>query len=112
MSAKERFLNKLQGQKACDADNRAEADIAAFRLRTGQLQETMETWLAGTDIRITSFNTALVEFLIGGGAFSVPGIELCYQQRSIRFTPILLYGQGVTGCHRVYGGHSVHDGSQ
>lgn len=101
MSAKARFLNKLQGQKARDADNRAEADIAAFRQRAGKLQETMETWLAGTDIRITAFNTSLVEFLTGGGTFSVPGIELRYQQRCIRFTPIFLYGQGVAGCTEV-----------
>lgn len=101
MSAKAHFLNKLQGQKARDSENRAEADIAAFRQRIGQLQESMETWLAGTDIRITTFNTPLIEFLIGGGTFSVPGIELRYQQRGIRFTPIYLYGQGVTGCMEV-----------
>ncbi|MFK3663552.1 hypothetical protein ACI2I2_24090 [Scandinavium sp. NPDC088450] len=29
------------------------------------------------------------------------GIELHYLQRSIRFTPIFLYGQGVTGCVEV-----------
>lgn len=101
MSAKSRFMNKLQDQKARDSDNRAEADIAAFRLRINQLQETMETWLAGTEIRITTFSTSLVEFLIGGGTFAVPGIELRYQQRSLRFTPIFLYGQGVTGCVEV-----------
>ncbi|WP_260467647.1 hypothetical protein [Pantoea dispersa] len=61
----------------------------------------METWLAGTDIRITTFNIPLIEFLIGGGTFSVQGIELRYQQRGIRFTPIYLYGQGVTGCMEV-----------
>jgi len=101
MSAKARFLNKLQGQKARTSDNQADADIAAFRQRISQLQETMENWLGGTEISISTFSTSLVEFLIGGGAFSMPGIELRYQQRSIRFTPVFLYGQGVTGCVEV-----------
>lgn len=101
MSAKARFLNKLQDQKVRNSDNRADADIAAFRQRVSQLQDTMENWLGGTEIRINTFSTSLVEFLIGSGAFSIPGIELCYQQQSIRFTPVFLYGQGVTGCVEV-----------
>lgn len=100
MSAKARFLQKLQDQKPRSAtfNTKAEADIAAFRQRISTLQETMEAWLAGAKVRAETTNTSLVEFLIGGSAFSVPGIVLHYQQRSIRFTPIFLYGQGVTGC--------------
>ncbi|HAV1831685.1 TPA: hypothetical protein JG914_004527 [Enterobacter hormaechei subsp. steigerwaltii] len=98
MSAKARFLNKLQDHKARNFDNRADADIAAFRQRVSQLQDTMESWLGGTQIRINTFSTSVVEFLIGGGAFSISGIELCYQQQSIRFKPVFLYGLGVTGC--------------
>ncbi|WP_438681794.1 hypothetical protein [Scandinavium sp.] len=61
----------------------------------------METWLTGTEVHTDTTITSLVEFLIGGSTFSVPGIALHYQQRSIRFTPIFLYGQGVTGCVEV-----------
>ncbi|QKN79827.1 hypothetical protein [Scandinavium goeteborgense] len=103
MSAKAQFLQKLQDQqpRTVAFDTKAEADIAAFRQRISLLQASMETWLAGTEVRTETTNTSLVEFLIGGSAFSVPGIILHYQQRSIRFTPIFLYGQGVTGCVEV-----------
>lgn len=100
MSAKERFLKKLQdAQPLCGAlENKGQADIAEFRLRMSQLQETMEAWLDGTGIRIESTAVSLVECLIGGRAFSVPGIHLHYQKRKVSFTPAFLYGQGVTGC--------------
>jgi hypothetical protein len=103
MSAKARFLKKLQDQhpRSTAFGTKAEADIAAFRQGISQLQASMETWLAGTEVRTETTNTTLVEFLIGGSTFSVPGIVLHYQQRNIRFTPIFLYGQGVTGCVEV-----------
>jgi len=103
MSAKAQFLQKLQDQqpRTVDFNTKAEADIEAFRQRISLLQASMETWLTGTDVRTETTNTSLVEFLIGGRAFSVPGIILHYQQRSIRFTPIFLYGQDVTGCIEV-----------
>lgn len=103
MSAKARFLKKLQDQhpRRTDFDTKAEADIAAFRQRISQLQETMETWLAGTDIRTETTVVSLIELLTGGSAFTVPGITLHYAQRRIRFTPVFLYGQGVTGCIEV-----------
>ena len=100
MSAKERFLKKLQdAQPLCGAlENKGQADIAEFRLRMSQLQETMEAWLDGTGIRIESTAVSLVECLIGGRVFSVPGIQLHYENRRVSFTPAFLYGQGVTGC--------------
>ncbi|MHA4830501.1 hypothetical protein D3C81_151090 [compost metagenome] len=103
MSAKARFLQKLQDQqpRTVAFDTKAEADIAAFRQRISLLHESMDEWLAGTEIRTEATATSLIEFLIGGSAFSVPGINLHYAQRSIRFTPIFLYGQGVTGCIEV-----------
>jgi hypothetical protein len=98
MSAKARFLKKLQEQhpRSVAFDTKAEADIATFRQRISQLQESMETWLNGTEIRTEATTTSLIEFLIGGSTFSVPGITLHYGKRSIGFTPIFLYGQGVT----------------
>jgi hypothetical protein len=103
MSAKARFLQKLQDQQPRSAtfDTKAEADIAAFRQRITQLHESMDEWLTGTEIGTEATTATLIEFLIGGSAFSVPGITLHYGQRSIRFTPIFLYGQGVTGCIEV-----------
>ncbi|MCS2164192.1 hypothetical protein [Scandinavium manionii] len=103
MSAKAQFLQKLQDQQPRRAtfDTKAETDIAAFRQRISLLHESMDEWLAGTEIRTEATATSLIEFLIGGTAFSIPGITLHYAQRSIRFTPIFLYGQGVTGCIEV-----------
>ncbi|MDM2748459.1 hypothetical protein OGY07_03745 [Citrobacter sp. Cs237] len=103
MSAKSRFFKKLQDQHPRNVafDTKAEADIAAFRERISQLQASMDEWLNGTKMHTEATTTSLIEFLIGGSAFSVPGITLHYAQRSIRFTPIFLYGQGVTGCMEV-----------
>ena len=103
MSAKAQFLKKLQDQhpRSTAYNTKAEADIAAFRQRVSLLQESMENWLTGTEIRTEATATSLIEFLIGGTSFSVPGIVLHYAQRTIRFTPIFLYGQGVTGCIEV-----------
>ncbi|WP_330985955.1 MULTISPECIES: hypothetical protein [Enterobacterales] len=103
MSAKAQFLKKLQAQRPRSAafDTKAEADIAAFRQRISLLQESVETWLVGTEIRTEATAISLIEFLIGGSAFSVPGIALHYAQRSIQFSPVFLYGQGVTGCIEV-----------
>lgn len=100
MSAKERFLKKLQDSKPRSGayENKAQADIAEFCQKMSQLHETMEGWLDGTGIRTESTSVSLVEFLIGGMAFSVPGIHLHYQNKKVKFTPVFLYGQGVTGC--------------
>jgi len=103
MSAKAQFLKKLQAQRPRSTafDTKAEADIATFRQRISLLQESMETWLVGTEIRTEATAISMIEFLIGGSAFSVPGIALHYAQRSIQFSPVFLYGQGVTGCIEV-----------
>ncbi|WP_435952679.1 hypothetical protein [Dryocola sp. BD626] len=103
MSAKERFFKKLQekqpqaGVYAC----KSEADIAAFRLRMSELLGQIEEWLAGTDIRVESTSVSVVELLVGGKAFTVTGIALRYENRKVTFTPVFLYGQGVTGCVEV-----------
>jgi len=103
MTAKSRFFKKLQEQRPRNQvfDTKAEADIAAFRQRISQLRESMETWLAGTEVSTEATTTSLVELLIGRDAFSVPGITLFYGTRRLRFTPIFLYGPGVTGCMEV-----------
>jgi hypothetical protein len=62
----------------------------------GQLQETMERWLTDTGISAEAVSVLLVEFLIGGRAFNVPGIHLRYENRMMKFTPVFLYGQGLS----------------
>jgi hypothetical protein len=100
MSAKERFLKKLQDSqpRTGSYENKGPADIAEFRQRIALLQENMEEWLEGTGIGVESTTVSLIECLIGGKSFSVPGIQLQYEDRKVKFTPVFLYGQGVTGC--------------
>ena len=103
MTAKAQFLKKLQEQKSSKGASAGinQADITEFRQRIGELQENMEAWLAGTGIGIDSTAVSLIEYLIGGKAFNVPGILLRYENKTAEFTPVFLYGQGVTGCMEV-----------
>ncbi|HEY1847218.1 MAG TPA: hypothetical protein VGH05_20515 [Buttiauxella sp.] len=100
MSAKERFLQKLQQHRAVPGsyESKSQADIAAFRQRMGQLQADIEGWLEGTGVRIESTTVSLVELLVDNRSFDIPGIELRLENRIVKFTPVFLYGQGVTGC--------------
>jgi hypothetical protein len=99
MSAKEMFLKKLQGQKqSCGSyKTKGEADIAEFCRRMAELQADAERWLIGSGLRIEGTEVTLTELLIGGAAFSVPGFQVCFENRVIAFIPAFLYGQGVTG---------------
>lgn len=103
MSAKARFIKKLQEQRPYRGtyDTKYAADIAEFQLRTGQLQDDMTAWLTDTGIGIESIPVSVVELLAGGTAFNVTGIVLGYENRKVKFTPVFLYGQGVTGCVEV-----------
>lgn len=103
MSAKERFLKKLQDKQPGRGvfENKGQADIAEFQQQMTQLQENIETWLTDTGIQTKSTSVSLVEFLIGGKTFSIPGIQLLYENKTVKFTPVFLYGQGVTGCVEV-----------
>ncbi|MGL4723109.1 MAG: hypothetical protein ACRCWW_01170 [Scandinavium sp.] len=101
MTAKAQFLKKLQEQKSRTGAEGSQADITEFRQRIGELQENMEAWLAGTGIGIESTAVSLIEYLIGGKVFNVSGILLRYENKTVAFTPVFLYGQGVTGCMEV-----------
>lgn len=103
MTAKAQFLKKLQDQQSRKGAGEGgnQADITEFRQRIGELQENIETWLSGTGIGIEETSVSLIEYLIGGKVFTVPGIILRYENQTVEFTPIFLYGQGVTGCVEV-----------
>ncbi len=103
MTAKARFFKKLQAQQPQSGSfpDKGQADIAAFRERLIQLQDEMERWLTDTGIQIETTSATLIELLIGGRQFSVPGILLRYHNRTVKFIPAFLYGQGVTGCVEV-----------
>lgn len=103
MSAKARFLQKLQDAQpqACTYATKGLADMAEFRLRLGELRKNIETWLAGTGIHIVDIQCTLTEMLISNVAFPIPSFALHYESRVVKFTPVFLYGQGVTGCVEV-----------
>ncbi len=97
MSAKERFLQKLQPLPPVPFSARVKADILEFGQRLEQLQKMMDSWLVGTGIKTTRQPVSLVDLLAGRAAFSLPRITVIYDQRKMLFTPVFLYGHGVTG---------------
>lgn len=103
MSAKTRFLQKLQTTQLCSnsSANTGQADLATFQQRLTMLRESVEGWLTGTGIRITDSSCMLTEMLISHSSLSMPCFSLHFQNRTIVFTPLFLYGQGVTGCVEV-----------
>ncbi|MBD8240806.1 hypothetical protein IFT95_01180 [Pantoea agglomerans] len=100
MSVKSQFLEKLQAREPAPilSTSKTQADIAAFRLRMTQLQEQMDAWLVDTGLQAEILTVSVTDLLVDGGAFDIPSIALCYENRAIKFIPVFLYGQGVTGC--------------
>ncbi|VAL15434.1 Uncharacterised protein [Enterobacter kobei] len=100
MSVKSQFLEKLQARRSAPASSvsKTQADIAEFRLRITQLQKQMDTWLVDTGLSVEAFTASVTDLLVEGGAFDISGIVLRVDDRAVKFTPIFLYGQGVTGC--------------
>lgn len=103
MSAKSHFLNKLQALQVTPQPftSKTEADIAAFRQRIGQLHQSTEAWLSDTDIKTEAFSVSVTDLLVGNRPFDAPGMLLRYGERAMKFTPLFLYGHGVTGCVEV-----------
>lgn len=100
MSAKARFLHKLQEKQPRTNTHvsKGYADMAEFRQRLGTLRESIDSWLTGSGIRVIESHCSFTENLIGSAVFTMPAIELHFENRIVRLTPSFLYGQGVTGC--------------
>ncbi|RWR02188.1 hypothetical protein ED28_11190 [[Pantoea] beijingensis] len=103
MSAKARFLKKIQALQpaSCSFERKSQADIAAFRLRMSELQECIAQWLTDTGIETETSTVSLTDLLVDNQAFDLPALRLYYDKKAIKFTPLYLYGQGVTGCVEV-----------
>lgn len=108
MSVKSQFLKKLQASQPVPISftSKTQADIAEFRQRITQLQEQMNAWLTGTGLNVETFTVSVTDLLVEGGSFEIAGIVLRYHDRCVKFTPVFLYGQGVTGCVET----AFHDG--
>ncbi|GKX43677.1 hypothetical protein SOASR015_27110 [Pectobacterium carotovorum subsp. carotovorum] len=100
MTVKSQFLKKLQARQPAPASSvrKSQADIAEFRLRITQLQEQMDTWLVDTGLNVETFTVSVTDLLVEGGAFDLSAIVLHYDDRSVKFVPVFLYGKGVIGC--------------
>ncbi|MCZ4060582.1 hypothetical protein O3W44_17955 [Pantoea sp. LMR881] len=100
MSVKSQSLKKLQTRQPAPASSvsKSQDDIAAFRLRITQLQEQMDAWLVGTGLNVESFTASVTDLLVEGGAYKIFALVLHYDDRVVKFVPVFLYGQGVTGC--------------
>lgn len=109
MSVKSQFLKKLQARQAAPvpALNKSQADIAEFRQRMVQLQEQLDAWLTDTGLSVDRLSVSVTDLLIQGGSFDITGIVLRYDDRSVKFMPVFLYGQGITGCVEA----TFHDGA-
>ncbi|WP_261641155.1 hypothetical protein [Erwinia mallotivora] len=62
------------------------------------LQEQMDAWLVGTGLNVETLNTPVTDLLVEGGRFDIVAPVLRIDDRSVKFVPAFLYGQGVTGC--------------
>lgn len=103
MSVKSQFLKKLQARQ-CDPVPRmskSQADIEEFRLRMSQLQEQMNVWLAETGLNVEALTAFVTDLLVEDGVFDISALVLRYDNQVVKFLPIFLYGQGVTGCVEV-----------
>lgn len=107
MSVKARFLEKLQTRQPAPASpvSKSQVDIAEFRQRMTQLQDLMDSWLVGTGLNVETLSTSVMDLLVEGGAFDIDAFVLRIGDRSVKFVPTFLYGQGMTGCVEV----SFHD---
>ncbi|ELN2578847.1 hypothetical protein RY966_004635 [Enterobacter kobei] len=100
MSLKSQFLKQLQARQPAPVTSasRSQADIAEFHLRMTLLQEQMNAWLDGTGLNVERFSVSVRDLLAEVGAFDIDGIVLRVDDRAVKFTPVFLYGQSVTGC--------------
>lgn len=100
MSVKSQFLEKLQTRQSAPASSvsKSQVDIAEFRLRMEQLQEQMNAWLEGAGLNVETFTVSVIDLLAEGGAFDIASLVLHIDDLSVKFVPVFLYGQGVTGC--------------
>lgn len=108
MSVKSQFLEKLQTRQSAPASSvsKSQTDIAEFRLRMAQLQEQMDAWLVGTGLNVETVSTSVTDLLVEGRVFDIATLVLRIDDRSVKFVPAFLYGQGVTGCVEA----TFHDG--
>lgn len=54
-----------------------------------------------TGLNVETFTVAVTDLLVEDRTFEIAAITLRYDDRSVKFTPVFLYGQGVTGCVEV-----------
>ncbi|MFP2270861.1 hypothetical protein [Enterobacter ludwigii] len=61
----------------------------------------MDAWLEGTGLNEETLTTSVTDLLVEYGSLEITDLFLCVDDQSVKFTPVFLYGQGVTGCVEV-----------
>lgn len=110
MSVKSQFLEKLQPRQSAPVTSvsKSQTDIAEFRLRMTQLQAQMDEWLMDTGLNVEAFTVSVTDLLVAGGPFDMSALVLRIDDRSVKFVPVFLYGQGGTGCVETTFHHGTH----
>lgn len=103
MTVKSQFLKKLRARQPAPVSftSKTQADNAEFRLRMTQLQEQIDVWLVDTGLKVETLSTSVTDLLVESGVFDISAIVLRHDDRIVKFMPLFLYGQGVTGCVEV-----------
>ncbi|MGL4200210.1 MAG: hypothetical protein ACRDAL_09070 [Plesiomonas shigelloides] len=68
----------------------------------------MDEWLVDTGLNVETVSTSVTGRLVEERVFDIAGIVLRVDDRAVKFVPVFLYGQGVTGCVEVI----FHNGAQ
>lgn len=58
----------------------------------------MGAWLVGTGLNVETRYTPVTDLLVEGRTFDIATLVLRIDDRSVKFVPTFLYGQGVTRC--------------
>ncbi|WP_449576535.1 hypothetical protein [Lelliottia nimipressuralis] len=58
-------------------------------------------WLAETGLNVEALTAFVTDLLVEDGVFDISALVLRYDNQVVKFLPIFLYGQGVTGCVEV-----------
>lgn len=80
--------------------------VAAQIPQLTQLKEQMDVWLESTGLSVEAYSTSVTDLLVKNGTFEITALVLRIDDRSVKFVPAFLYGQGVTGCVEA----TFHDG--
>lgn len=96
MSSMDSFFKKVEENNKAQEDSKKKylADVEEFRTKTDSLFNEVMSWFSGSPIQASKSQTRLVE---DGDAFSISTLALKNGEKTLKITPISLYGWGAMG---------------